>query len=38
MARVRFTEHHKVVENFVMDRADEQLNVPILPQRACAVG
>jgi hypothetical protein len=34
MARVRFTEHHKVVENFVRDRADEPLNVPVLPQRA----
>ena len=32
LAQVRFTEHDHVVQAFPVDRADEPLNVPVLPR------
>jgi len=31
--QVRFVEHHQVVEPFPQDRADEALDVAVLPSR-----
>jgi hypothetical protein len=34
-AQIRFAEYQDVVETFAPDRANESLNVSILPGRAC---